>query len=70
MIVQNPRLQITLFILSVFGSLATLGNFAYTTCDRIDCWKYIKLPQERLNPCPPILSPGKDCNDSYSQKNI
>ncbi len=65
---MNPKLQTAFWIISACGSLAGVVNAAYITCDRLDCWKHLPAAQIRINPCPPILPPGKDCNSLYPQK--
>ncbi|MCF2150391.1 hypothetical protein IQ276_028965 [Desmonostoc muscorum LEGE 12446] len=70
MIIENGRLQVALFIIGAFGSLATVVNVAYITCDRFGWCKNIEPTEKLINPCPPILPPGKVCNYRYPQKTL
>ncbi|MBD2413768.1 hypothetical protein FACHB389_31620 [Nostoc calcicola FACHB-389] len=71
MIIENRGLQVALSIITTLGSLAGLGTFAYTTCDRFGWFKNVQPTEEiNINPCPPILPPGKVCNYRYPEKTI
>lgn len=65
---MNVNLQQVVSVVSICAGLATVGTFIYATCDRISRGNTSPPTEITVNPCPPILPPGKVCNYPYSQK--